>query len=145
LSDASLAGQPETYVNVRGCDDLWKKGRLVVASLLTDRAISYSHGRGFEHSKVQPCAIHQKREHSATGFAGVMFSLDTKNGIRDVTVSGSKGNTGNIYEGRLKDERTEQNLGELPKVGTKIVINLRCPERLHLQAAAEQWHRPRSP
>jgi len=55
------------------------------------------HGRGFEHSKVQPCAIHQKREHSATGFAGVMFSLDTKNGIRGVTVSGSKGNTGNIY------------------------------------------------
>ena len=95
-------------MNVMGCDDLSRKVHLVFASLLTDRAIPYRHDRGFEHSEVQPCAIHQKMEHSGTGFAGVMFSLDTENGLRDVTVSCSKGNTGYIYEGLPKYERTEQ-------------------------------------
>ena len=93
---------PCPKMNVMGCDDLSRKVRLVFASLLTDRAIPYRHDRGFEHSEVQPCAIHQKMEHSETGFAGVMFSLDTENGLRDVTVSCSKGNTGYIYEGTCR-------------------------------------------
>merc|ERR1711988_431945 len=65
-------------------DDMKTKVHLVFASLFTDRAISYRHDRGFEHSKVQLCATCQKMVRSETGSAGVMFSLDTESGFRDV-------------------------------------------------------------
>eukprot|EP00403_Amphidinium_massartii_P024517 CAMPEP_0178399398 /NCGR_PEP_ID=MMETSP0689_2-20121128/15260_1 /TAXON_ID=160604 /ORGANISM="Amphidinium massartii, Strain CS-259" /LENGTH=900 /DNA_ID=CAMNT_0020020175 /DNA_START=76 /DNA_END=2778 /DNA_ORIENTATION=- len=84
LPDASFAGQQETYLNVMGYDDLKEKVHLVFASLFTDRAISYRHDRGFEHSKVQLCATCQKMVRSETGAAGVMFSLDTETGFKDV-------------------------------------------------------------
>ena len=84
LSDASFAGQQETYLNVMGYEDLKYRVHLVFASLFTDRAISYSHDRGFEHEKVQLCATCQKMIRSETGAAGVMFSLDTESGFKDV-------------------------------------------------------------
>merc|ERR1719150_1131025 len=84
LPDASFAGQQETYLNVMGYDDLKQKVHLVFASLFTDRAISYRHDRGFEPSKVQLCATCQKMVRSETGAAGVMFSLDTESGFRNV-------------------------------------------------------------
>merc|ERR1719327_2290002 len=84
LPDASFAGQQETYLNVRGYEDMKAKVHLVFASLFTDRAISYRHDRGFEHSKVQLCATCQKMVRSETGSAGVMFSLDTESGFKDV-------------------------------------------------------------
>merc|ERR1719150_113353 len=84
LPDASFAGQQETYLNVMGYDDLKQKVHLVFASLFTDRAISYRHDRGFEHSKVQLCATCQKMVRSETGAAGVMFSLDTESGFKNV-------------------------------------------------------------
>merc|ERR1712050_661146 len=67
-----------------GYDELKAKVHLVFASLFTDRAISYRHDRGFEHSKVQLCATCQKMVRSETGAAGVMFSLDTESGFKDV-------------------------------------------------------------
>jgi pyruvate,water dikinase len=84
LPDASFAGQQETYLNVMGYEDLKYKVHLVFASLFTDRAISYRHDRGFEHEKVQLCATCQKMVRSETGAAGVMFSLDTESGFKDV-------------------------------------------------------------
>merc|ERR1719327_906506 len=84
LPDASFAGQQETYLNVMGYDDLKAKVHLVFASLFTDRAISYRHDRGFDHEKVQLCATCQKMVRSETGAAGVMFSLDTESGFRDI-------------------------------------------------------------
>mmetsp|Transcript_84877 Transcript_84877/g.181862 ORF Transcript_84877/g.181862 Transcript_84877/m.181862 type:complete len:907 (-) Transcript_84877:87-2807(-) len=84
LPDASFAGQQETYLNVMGYEDMKAKVHLVFASLFTDRAISYRHDRGFEHEKVQLCATCQKMVRSETGAAGVMFSLDTESGFRDV-------------------------------------------------------------
>mmetsp|Transcript_61734 Transcript_61734/g.172446 ORF Transcript_61734/g.172446 Transcript_61734/m.172446 type:complete len:895 (-) Transcript_61734:248-2932(-) len=84
LPDASFAGQQETYLNVMGYEDMKQKVHLVFASLFTDRAISYRHDRGFEHEKVQLCATCQKMVRSETGAAGVMFSLDTESGFRDV-------------------------------------------------------------
>jgi pyruvate, water dikinase len=84
LPDASFAGQQETYLNVMGYEDMKKKVHLVFASLFTDRAISYRHDRGFDHQKVQLCATCQKMVRSETGAAGVMFSLDTESGFRDV-------------------------------------------------------------
>ncbi|CAE7483203.1 ppsA, partial [Symbiodinium microadriaticum] len=84
LPDASFAGQQETYLNVMGYADMKEKVHLVFASLFTDRAISYRHDRGFEHEKVQLCATCQKMVRSETGSAGVMFSLDTESGFKDV-------------------------------------------------------------
>uniref|UniRef100_A0A7S3T0R6 Phosphoenolpyruvate synthase n=1 Tax=Strombidinopsis acuminata TaxID=141414 RepID=A0A7S3T0R6_9SPIT len=84
LPDASFAGQQETYLNVMGYADMKQKVHLVFASLFTDRAISYRHDRGFEHEKVQLCATCQKMVRSETGSAGVMFSLDTESGFKDV-------------------------------------------------------------
>jgi len=84
LPDASFAGQQETYLNVMGYEELKAKVHLVFASLFTDRAISYRHDRGFEHEKVQLCATCQKMVRSETGAAGVMFSLDTESGFKDV-------------------------------------------------------------
>ena len=84
LPDASFAGQQETYLNVMGYEDMKQKVHLVFASLFTDRAISYRHDRGFEHEKVQLCATCQKMVRSETGSAGVMFSLDTESGFKDV-------------------------------------------------------------
>eukprot|EP00437_Effrenium_voratum_P032995 CAMPEP_0181471460 /NCGR_PEP_ID=MMETSP1110-20121109/39084_1 /TAXON_ID=174948 /ORGANISM="Symbiodinium sp., Strain CCMP421" /LENGTH=874 /DNA_ID=CAMNT_0023596475 /DNA_START=56 /DNA_END=2676 /DNA_ORIENTATION=+ len=84
LPDASFAGQQETFLNVMGYEDLKQKVHLVFASLFTDRAISYRHDRGFEHEKVQLCATCQKMVRSETGSAGVMFSLDTESGFKDV-------------------------------------------------------------
>merc|ERR1719327_1228986 len=84
LPDASFAGQQETYLNVMGYEDMKAKVHLVFASLFTDRAISYRHDRGFEHSKVQLCATCQKMVRSETGSAGVMFTLDTESGFKDV-------------------------------------------------------------
>eukprot|EP00933_Yihiella_yeosuensis_P070216 TRINITY_DN778_c0_g1_i6.p1 TRINITY_DN778_c0_g1~~TRINITY_DN778_c0_g1_i6.p1 ORF type:complete len:895 (+),score=305.66 TRINITY_DN778_c0_g1_i6:64-2748(+) len=84
LPDASFAGQQETFLNVMGYEDMKEKVHLVFASLFTDRAISYRHDRGFEHSKVQLCATCQKMVRSETGSAGVMFSLDTESGFDKV-------------------------------------------------------------
>jgi pyruvate,water dikinase len=84
LPDASFAGQQETYLNVRGYEDVRHHVHLVFASLFTDRAISYRHDRGFEHEKVQLCATCQRMVRSETASAGVAFTLDTESGNRDV-------------------------------------------------------------
>ena len=84
LPDASFAGQQETYLNVMGYEETRAMVHRVFASLFTDRAISYRHDRGFEHSKVQLCATCQKMVRSETGSSGVIFSLDTESGFRDV-------------------------------------------------------------
>jgi len=84
LPDASFAGQQETYLNVRGKDELFLKVKQVFASLFTDRAISYRHDRDFDHNKVALAATVQKMVRSETGSSGVMFSLDTETGFRDV-------------------------------------------------------------
>eukprot|EP00931_Biecheleriopsis_adriatica_P017898 TRINITY_DN12686_c0_g1_i1.p1 TRINITY_DN12686_c0_g1~~TRINITY_DN12686_c0_g1_i1.p1 ORF type:complete len:1183 (+),score=222.51 TRINITY_DN12686_c0_g1_i1:35-3550(+) len=84
LSDASFAGQQETYLNVLGYEDMKQKVHLVFASLFIDRTISYCHDRGFEQEKVHFCVICQKTVCSRTGSAGVMFSLDTESGFDKV-------------------------------------------------------------
>eukprot|EP00469_Lotharella_globosa_P014717 CAMPEP_0167828766 /NCGR_PEP_ID=MMETSP0112_2-20121227/11670_1 /TAXON_ID=91324 /ORGANISM="Lotharella globosa, Strain CCCM811" /LENGTH=904 /DNA_ID=CAMNT_0007732153 /DNA_START=111 /DNA_END=2825 /DNA_ORIENTATION=- len=84
LPDASFAGQQETYLNVRGREELFAKIKEVFASLFTDRAISYRHDRDFDHNKVALAATIQQMVRSETGSSGVMFSLDTETGFRDV-------------------------------------------------------------
>ncbi|TMH75271.1 MAG: phosphoenolpyruvate synthase [Betaproteobacteria bacterium] len=84
LPDASFAGQQETFLNIRGLDNVMAALRSVFASLYNDRAISYRCHRGFGHSSVALSAGVQRMARSDLGASGVMFTLDTESGFRDV-------------------------------------------------------------
>jgi pyruvate,water dikinase len=83
LPDASFAGQQETFLNVRGADEVLAAMRRVFASLYNDRAISYRAHRGY-HGEVAISAAVQRMVRSDRGASGVMFTLDTESGFRDV-------------------------------------------------------------
>jgi pyruvate, water dikinase len=84
LPDASFAGQQETYLNIRGADNVLEAIRHVFASLYNDRAISYRVHQGFRHADVALSAAVQQMVRSDRGAAGVTFTLDTESGFRDV-------------------------------------------------------------
>jgi len=84
LPDASFAGQQETYLNVRGIDAVLAAVKLVFASLYNDRAIAYRVHHGFKHEQVALSAGVQRMVRSDIGASGVMFTLDTESGFRDV-------------------------------------------------------------
>ena len=84
LPDASFAGQQETFLNIRGVENVLVAIKEVFASLFNDRAIAYRVHQGFEHDNVYLSAGIQKMVRSETGASGVMFTLDTESGFRDV-------------------------------------------------------------
>jgi len=84
LPTASFAGQQETYLNIRGIDNLLATCHQVFASLFTDRAITYRVHQGFDHKDVALSIGVQKMVRSDVGASGVMFTLDTESGFRDV-------------------------------------------------------------
>ena len=84
LPDASFAGQQETYLNIRGIDNVLIAIKEVFSSLYNDRAISYRVHQGFEHEGVALSAGIQRMVRSETGAAGVMFTLDTESGFDEV-------------------------------------------------------------
>ncbi len=86
LPDASFAGQQETYLNVQGQSALLDCCRRSFASLFTDRALSYRVDRGFEHFKVALSIGVQRMVRSDLATSGVMFTLDTETGFRDVVL-----------------------------------------------------------
>jgi pyruvate, water dikinase len=84
LPDASFAGQQETFLNVTGVDDVVAKVKEVFASLYNDRAIAYRVHHGFKHEDVFLSAGIQLMIRSDIGASGVLFTLDTESGFRDV-------------------------------------------------------------
>ncbi len=86
LPDASFAGQQDTILNVRGDDHLIEACHRCFASLWTDRAISYRAARGFDHFEVALSIGVQPMVRSDQACSGVMFTLDTESGFRDVVV-----------------------------------------------------------
>ena len=84
LPDASFAGQQETFLNVSGLADIKRSIHEVFASLFNDRAIAYRVHQGFDHSLVALSAGIQKMVRSDIGASGVMFTLDTESGFRDL-------------------------------------------------------------
>ena len=84
LPEASFAGQQETFLNVRGEDHLLSTMHEVYASLFNDRAISYRVHSNFDHNAVALSVGVQHMVRSDLGAAGVMFTLDTDSGFRDV-------------------------------------------------------------
>jgi pyruvate,water dikinase len=86
LPDASFAGQQETYLNVVGAENVLTAIKNCFASLFTDRAISYRESFGFDHFNVGIAVGVQKMVRSDLGASGVMFTLDTESGFKDVVV-----------------------------------------------------------
>ena len=84
LPDASFAGQQETFLNIRGFDNIMAALKKVFASLYNDRAISYRVHKGFDHSAVALSAGVQRMARSDLGASGVMFTLDTESGFQEV-------------------------------------------------------------
>lgn len=89
LPEASFAGQQESFLNVRGKEQLLDSCRKCYASLFTDRAISYRTEKGFDHLKVALSVGVQKMVRSDKASAGVMFSLDPETGFKNVVVINS--------------------------------------------------------
>ena len=86
LPDASFAGQQETYLNVRGHAALLDACRRAFASLFTDRAISYRSDKGFDRMPIALSIGVQRMVRSDLATAGVMFTLDTETGFRDIVL-----------------------------------------------------------
>ncbi len=92
LPGASFAGEHETYLNIRGIDDILLAAKKAMASLFTDRAISYRVDKHFDHFKVALSVGVQKMVRSDLSCSGIMFSLDTESGFKDVVlINGSWG------------------------------------------------------
>lgn len=84
LPDASFAGQQETFLNIRGLDNVKEAMKHVFASLYNDRAIAYRVHKNFEHDVVALSAGVQRMVRSDTASSGVMFTIDTESGFDDV-------------------------------------------------------------
>ncbi len=105
LPDASFAGQQETFLNVRGIDDVLEKLHAVFASLYNDRAIAYRVHHGFDHHDVALSAGVQLMVRSDQGAAGVLFTLDTESGYRGVVfVTASYGLGESVVQGAVNPD-----------------------------------------
>jgi pyruvate,water dikinase len=105
LPDASFAGQQETFLNVVGIDDVLHKVKEVFASLYNDRAIAYRVHQGFKHEDVSLSAGVQLMVRSDVGASGVLFTLDTESGFRDVVfVTGSYGLGEMVVQGAVNPD-----------------------------------------
>ncbi|WP_235952886.1 phosphoenolpyruvate synthase [Noviherbaspirillum galbum] len=131
LPDASFAGQQETFLNVVGIDNVLEAIKHVFASLYNDRAISYRVHKGFTHAEVALSAGVQRMVRSDLGAAGVMFTIDTESGFKDVVfITSSYGLGETVVQGAVNPDEfyvhkpmLEQ--GKLPiirrNIGSKLI------------------------
>jgi len=105
LPDASFAGQQDTYLNIRGVEDLVDACQRCFASLFTNRAISYREDKGFDHFSIALSIAVQKMVRSDLASSGVMFSIDTESGFRDaVFITGAYGLGENVVQGAVNPD-----------------------------------------
>jgi pyruvate,water dikinase len=131
LPDASFAGQQETFLNVVGIENVLEAMKHVFASLYNDRAISYRVHKGFTHAEVALSAGVQRMVRSDLGASGVMFTMDTESGFRDVVfITSSYGLGETVVQGAVNPDEfyvhkpmLEQ--GKLPiirrNIGSKLI------------------------
>jgi pyruvate,water dikinase len=102
LPTASFAGQQDTYLNIRGDQALLDSCKRCFASLFTDRAIHYRIDQGFDHFKLALSIGVMKMVRSDLEASGVMFSLDTESGFKDVVfITGAYGLGENVVQGAV--------------------------------------------
>ncbi len=105
LPDASFAGQQETFLNISGPEVLLKAVKECIASLFTNRAISYRVDKKFDHFKIALSVGVQKMVRSDLGSSGIMFSIDTESGFQNVVLINSIYGLGeNIVLGRVNPD-----------------------------------------
>ena len=105
LPDASFAGQQETYLNVHSVAEVLESCRKCFASLFTDRAISYRQTKGFDHFDVALSVCVQKMVRSDLATSGVMFSIDTETGFKDVVlITAAYGLGENVVQGTVNPD-----------------------------------------
>lgn len=123
LPGASFAGEQETYLNIRGAKDVVRASIWTMASLFTDRAISYRADKGFDHMKVALSVGVQKMVRSDKGASGVMFSVDTESGFRDVVVVNATYGLGEmIVQGHVTPDEYLISKSRLGKVKEPIIL-----------------------
>jgi len=99
---ASFAGQNETYLNIKGDDNLLWAYKMCIASNFTDRSISYKYTHNFDPLKVYLSAVIMKMVRSDLGSSGVMFSIDTETGFKDVVfINAAWGLGENVVQGTI--------------------------------------------
>lgn len=105
LPGASFAGQQETYLNIAGDRHIVHTTKRVFASLFTNRAISYRADKGFAHDKVALSVTVQKMVRADKGVSGVMFTLDTESGFKDVVlINAAYGLGENVVQGAVNPD-----------------------------------------
>jgi pyruvate, water dikinase len=105
LPDASFAGQQETYLNIRGVENVLEAVRRVYASLYNDRAIAYRVHKGYSHGQIAISAGVQRMVRSDLGAAGVMFTMDTESGFREVVfITSSYGLGETVVQGSVNPD-----------------------------------------
>ena len=105
LPDASFAGQQESFLNIHGLDNILHAIKEVFASLYNDRAISYRVHKGFIHADVALSAGVQRMCRSDIGSSGVMFTIDTESGFKDVVfITGSYGLGETVVQGAVNPD-----------------------------------------
>ncbi len=105
LPDASFAGQQESHLNITGTAALINSCRQIFASLFTNRAISYRVHQGFDHMSVALAIAVQKMVRSDKASSGVMFTIDTESGFRDIVfITGAWGLGENVVQGAVNPD-----------------------------------------
>lgn len=126
LPDASFAGQQETFLNIKGEEELLDACKKCFASIFTNRAISYRHDKGFDDFKIGLSIVVQKMVRSDLASSGIMFTIDTESGFRDTVVINSIYGLGeNIVQGRVSPDefyiwKTGVKNGRKPIIGKKM-------------------------
>lgn len=130
LPDASFAGQQETFLNVVGLPEVLAKMKEVFASLYNDRAISYRVHKGFAHADVALSAGVQRMVRSDLGAAGVMFTIDTESGFKDVVfITSSYGLGETVVQGAVNPDEFYVHKPAL-KAGKQAVIRRNLGSKL---------------
>lgn len=142
LPGASFAGQQETYLNVKGEIHLLEAVKKCIASLFTDRAISYRKDKGFSHMEVALSVGVQKMVRSDAAASGVAFTLDTETGFPGAVVINSIYGLGEmIVQGKVVPDEFIV-FKEGLKSGFRSIISKTCGSKLEKMVYTENLSRP---
>lgn len=137
LPDASFAGQQETYLNIRGAKALITACHKCFASLFTDRAISYREDKHFDHFSIGLSIAVQKMVRSDKASSGVMFSIDTESGHKDmVLINSSYGLGENVVQGAVSPDEYYVHKPTLKKGFNSIVSKSLGTKRIKMVYAS---------
>ncbi len=129
LPDASFAGQQETFLNIKGADNLIDAVKRCFASLYNDRAIAYRVHSGFAHEVAALSAGIQRMVRSDLGAAGVMFTIDTESGFRDVVfINASYGLGETVVQGSVNPDEYYVHKPKL-REGKRAVVRKKLGEK----------------